>query len=160
MNFIERHKGFIHLCWMWKNITISCAGLWRIWENIIKVWASYPTILTRDKNIVIVINCACLWRFLKRHEKIVIYQHVSCSVTSTGIRGWPEHYPIVSWHFEFHLKKFILSWADMLANLMPMCHVGHQDDIILYFGSQKSFFSVNLTCGTNMIYSCHISKIQ
>jgi hypothetical protein len=28
----------------------------------------------------------------------------------------------------------------MWANLMPMCHVGHQNDIILYFGSQKTDF--------------------
>jgi hypothetical protein len=28
----------------------------------------------------------------------------------------------------------------MWANLTPTCHVGHQNDIILYFGSQKTVF--------------------
>jgi hypothetical protein len=28
----------------------------------------------------------------------------------------------------------------MWATLMPMCHVGHQSDIVLYFGSKKIFF--------------------
>jgi hypothetical protein len=63
--------------------------------------------------------------------------------------------------FEFRLKTILSQAANMWATLTPMCPVGYQGEIILYFGSKKKcFFGANLTCGTNMIYSSQVSKIQ
>jgi hypothetical protein len=57
-------------------------------------------------------------------------------------------------HKGFSILSFIFFNQSKLS-----WHVGHQGDTILYFDSPKKvFFGVNLTCGTNMIYSCHVSK--
>jgi hypothetical protein len=37
-------------------------------------------------------------------------------------------------------KNFAPSRPDMWATLMPMCRVGYQGDIILYFNSKKVFW--------------------